>query len=106
VPFTASGAAALHNNGPDGTVNVDVTFTIVLPPDCTITNGSTVIVPNRSLPMSVPVTVSRSWNVTCTQAGAHQFTINASAAISQGQALTDPNLLNNSGSGNGINTVN
>ena len=104
--FTVLGSAALHNNGPDGGVNVDTTFTIVLPPDCTITNGSTVIVPNRPVPMSVPVSVSRAWNATCTQAGAHQFSINVSVAISPGQALSDPNPSNNSGSGNGTTTVN
>ena len=95
----------MHNNGPDGPVNVDTTFTLHLPPDCTTPNLTTVVVLNRSTAVSVGVSVSRAWNVTCMQAGAHQFNIDASVAISAGQAFTDPNTTNNSGSGSGATLV-
>jgi hypothetical protein len=106
VAFTLVGLAGLHNNGPNGPVNVDTTLRISLPADCTVTNGTTVIVPDRSAPASVAVSVSRAWNVTCTQAGAHQFTIDASVAISPGQAFSDPNPANNNGFGSGSTQVN
>lgn len=106
VPFLLTAAASLHNNGPDGDVNVDTTFNLALPQDCTVTSGTTAVALNRSAPMSVPVSVSRAWNVTCAQAGPHQFTVTASIAISGGQALSDPNLANNSGSGSGTTMVN
>ena len=98
--------AGLHNNGPDGPVSVDTTLTLNLPPDCTITNGTTAVVPNRSAPASVAVSVSRAWNVTCLQTGAHQFTLDTSVVISPGQAFSDPNPSNNSGSGSGSTQVN
>ncbi len=106
VAFLATGMVGLHNNGPDGPVNVDTTLTIHLPANCTITNGATVLVPNRSAPVGVGISVSRAWNVTCTQAGAHQFTIDASVVISPGQLFTDPNTANNSGSGSASTQVN
>ena len=106
VAFTLVGLAGLHNNGPDGPVNVDTTLTLQLPTDCTITNGTTVVVPNRSAPASVAVSVSRAWNVTCAQTGEHQFTIDASVVISPGQAFSDPNPANNTGSENASTQVN
>jgi hypothetical protein len=106
VSFVLTGMAGLHNNGPDGPVNVDTTITLQLPADCTVTNGTTVVVPNRPAPASVAVSVSRAWNVTCTQPGAHQFTIDASVAISSGQAFSDPNPANNGGTGIGSTQVN
>jgi hypothetical protein len=106
VQFTVFGSAALHNNGPDGPANADTTFTMNLPVDCTATSATTVVVPGRQVAVSVPVSVSRAWNVRCTQAGAHQFTIDASVALSAGQTFTDPNPGNNAGSGIAMTTVN
>ena len=106
VSFMLVGLAGLHNNGPDGPVNVDTTLTLQLPTDCTITNGTTVLVPDRSAPASVAVSVSRAWNVTCAQTGAHQFTIDASVVISPGQGFSDPNPANNAGSGSASTQVN
>jgi len=106
VPFLLTAGVSVHNNGPDGDVIVDTTFNLALPGDCTATSGTTAVVTNRSAPMSVPVFVSRAWNVACAQAGPHQFTVDASVAISAGQALSDPNPANNSGSGSGTTQVN
>jgi len=56
--------------------------------------------------MSVPITVARSWNVTCTQPGAHQFVVDALIDLSAGQTVTDPSAANNSASGAGTTVVN
>jgi hypothetical protein len=72
VSFVVTGITTVHNNGPTPSVMADVRFTLNLPPDCTASSSTTATVLNRTLSMSVPVSVSRSWNVTCTQAGAHQ----------------------------------
>lgn len=104
--FLVTGAASLHNNGPVSSVNADVTFTLNLPVDCLASSATTVTVLNRTLSMSVPVSVARSWNVTCTLPGAHVFVIEASVAFSVGQTVTDPNPANNSDSGSGTTQVN
>lgn len=106
VEFLATGIAEIHNNGPEPTANADVTFTINLPPDCTPSSPATVVVPNRVLSTSTTVSVSRSWSVTCTQTGAHQLMVEVLVAFSAGQALTDPNLLNNSNTGSASTEVN
>jgi len=106
VAFLLTAGVSVHNNGPDGDVNVDTTFNLALPGDCAVTTGTTGVALNRSAPMSVPVFVSRAWNVTCAQAGPHQFTVDASVAIGAGQALSDPNPANNGGTGSGTTTVN
>ncbi len=106
IAFLVTGSAALHNNGPDGPVNGDVTFTIHLPADCMASSLTTVVVLNRTLSMSVPVSLARSWNVTCTLASDHQFVIDAAVAISAGQVFSDPNPANNSGSGSGSTQIN
>jgi len=106
VAFLVTAMAEIHNNGPEPTANADVTFTINLPPDCTPSSAATVVVPNRTISMSVSVSVSRSWNVTCTQTGAHQLMAEVSVAFSPGQTLTDPNLLNNSNTGGASTEVN
>lgn len=106
VAFPITGMAAVRNGGTVPTVIADVTFTAHLPPDCTASSPTTVTVLNRTLTVGSPVFVSRSWNVTCTQPDVHQFTIDASTAISPGQAATDPDLTNNSRSGVGATQVN
>lgn len=106
VAFLVTGSASLHDNGPLATVLADVTFTLNLPPDCTASSSTTARVLNRTLNMSVPVAVSRSWNVTCTQGGFHQFIVDASVSFSAGQTASDPNTTNNAGSGTGTTQVN
>jgi hypothetical protein len=71
-----------------------------------VTNGTSVIVPDRPAPVSVGISVSRAWNVTCTQAGPHQFGVDASVAVSAGQSFADPNVSNNTGVGAASTQVN
>jgi len=105
VSFLVSGTANLHNNGPAGGVLVDTTFTLVLPSGCTSPNSLTATVLNRNLPASIPVQVTRSWNVVCSTVSEHTFTVNAGTAISPGQAWAETNTANNGGSGTGMTTV-
>ena len=105
VSFLVSGTANLHNNGPAASILVDTTFTLVLPAGCTSPNNLTATVLNRNLPFSVSVQVTRSWNVVCSTVSEHTFTVNASTAISPGQAWTESNPANNSGSGSDMTTV-
>jgi hypothetical protein len=105
VSFLVSGSANLHNNGPAGSVLVDTTFTLVLSPGCTSANALTVTVFNRNLPASIPVQMTRSWNVVCNTVSEHTFTVNASTAISPGQGLVESNPGNNSGSGSDMTVV-
>ena len=93
VPFIVSASADLMNNGPANTL-----FMPTLPPDCSATFGA-VTVEDSSAPMSTTVSISRSWTVTCGQAGDHMFRFDVSVAIDPAQALTDPNPANNSGMG-------
>jgi len=105
VSFLVSGTANLHNNGPVSGVLVDTTFTLVLPSGCTSPNNPTATVFNRSLPLSMSVQVTRSWNVVCSTVSEHTFTVNASSVISPGQFLVESNTANNSGSGFDMTTV-
>jgi hypothetical protein len=99
VQFTVSSMASLHNNGPAGAVNVDTTFTLTLPPGCVApTNQLVVTVPNRSLPASTGVGISRSWGVVCSP-GKYTFNVTAGTVISPGQPWSDSNTANNSDSG-------
>jgi len=105
VSFLVSGTANLHNNGPAAGVLVNTTFTLVLPSGCTSPNNLTVTVFNRNLPASITVQVTRSWNVVCSTVSEHTFTVNASTAISPGQAWVEANPDNNSGTGTDSTTV-
>jgi hypothetical protein len=105
VSFLVSGAANLHNNGPAASVLVDTTFTVVLSPGCHSQNAPTVTVLNRNLPASIPVQVTRNWNVICDIVSEHTFTVNVSTAISPGQAWVEANPDNNNGTGSDATTV-
>ncbi len=105
VQFQISASVNLRNNGTASTVMVDTTFTPTLPPDCFATFGA-VTVEDKWLPVNVNVSLSRSWFVTCAQAGMHVFTMDVTTAIDLTQPLSDPNPANNSGSGNDSTQVN
>jgi hypothetical protein len=95
-----SAMAALHNNGPAGSILVNATFTLTLPADCfSPTNNLTVTVMNRNLPASIAVNVARNWNVICSNTGDHQFNVTVTSVISSGQAWAEANPANNSGTG-------
>lgn len=96
VQFVLTAGATILNNGPSTPAIVDTTFTPVLPASCSATTVK--IVQDTTLPLGTNVFVSRSWTVTCSQAGTHTFTVNVSVAIDAAQPYVDPNPANNVGS--------
>ena len=105
VQFVVTGGANIRNNGPVTPAIVDTTFTPALPPGCTATTGVKTA-QNTTLPVNVNVFVSRSWMVTCAEAGFYTFTINVNIAIDAGQAIVDPDPSNNLMSGSDTTNVN
>ena len=97
---------SLRNDGPAPSVVVDSTFSVVAPGDCSVTPAAPVTVQNTALPVNVGVSISRLWNVICTQAGPHSFTVDASVAIDPLQTASDPDPNNNSGSGSASTQIN
>ena len=97
--FQLTAMLNLRNDGPAPSVVVDSTFSVAAPADCSVTPAAPVTVQNTTLPVNVDVSVSRLWNVICTQAGPHSFTVDASVVIDPLQTATDPDPNNNSGSG-------
>jgi hypothetical protein len=91
--------AGLRNDGPEGKVLVDTTFTFVSPPDCSVSPTTPVTVPDKSLEDS-RVSIARSWLVSCTEAGPHTFTADVTVALDPTELVADPDTTNNSASGN------
>ena len=83
TPFTVTGSATLHNNGPFGPVNVDTSFTLLMPSDCTTSDPNPATVQNTALPTSTPTAAGVTWSVTCTNPSSHDFRTTASTAIDQ-----------------------
>jgi hypothetical protein len=96
----------LRNDGPAQSVVVDSTFSVVAPADCSVTPAAPVPVQNTVMPVNVGVSVSRLWNVICSQAGPHSFTVDASVVIDPLQTAADPDPNNNSGSGSASTQIN
>ena len=86
----------LHNNGPFGPVNVNITANATPPTGCTAT-------PNAAnptattLPVSTAVTVDEVWTVNCSETGAKSFTFDNAIAVATAH-VADPNGANNSAS--------
>jgi hypothetical protein len=97
VEFVLTAGSTIRNNGPSTPVITDTTFTPVLPASCSATTGVKTV-QNTSLALNINVFVSRSWMVTCSEAGTHTFTVNVDLAIDPAQPHVDPNLTNNAGS--------
>jgi hypothetical protein len=98
APFNVTATATLHNNGPASPVNVDTTFDITLPGDCSTGSTDPQTIQDTSAPASTPTTTTAaSWSVTCNDPSNHSFTVDASAAIDQVH-VSDPTPGNNSGS--------
>jgi hypothetical protein len=107
TPFSVTAAATVHNAGPFGPVNVDTSFSLSLPPECTAIPGTTQNAENVSVPVSVPTVIpssSVSWNVTCSAAASHIFYVDATSVLDDSTAV-DPNAANNSAQGTAVTTV-
>jgi len=97
--FAVRVMAGLRNDGPEGKVLVDTTFTFVSPPDCSVSPAIPVTVPDKWLEDS-RVSIARSWLVSCTEAGPHTFTADVTVALDPTELVADPDPTNNSASGN------
>ena len=83
----------LHNNGPDGPVDVSISTSAIASPNCTATpSGSNPT--SATLPVSTTVMVDEVWTLHCTTAGASSFTFNNVIAASDPHVV-DPNSSNN-----------
>ena len=88
----------LHNNGPDAPVNVQITKTITLPPDCTVKGlgpgGIQVITDTVSaVPLSTATPYVETDTIVCTFPSDHQIQLGNCADPDPG--FTDPNSANN-----------
>jgi hypothetical protein len=103
--FLVTAQATVRNNGPLSPAVADTTFTPALPAGCTATTGA-MTVENTTLALGVNAFFSRSWMVTCAQAGPVQLDMGVHSALDATQIAIDPNLSNNSKSATGSILVN
>jgi hypothetical protein len=83
----------LHNNGPDGPVDVNVTTDVTVPVDCTATpdpHNPT----SANLPVSTDVVVDEVWTIHCEYPSSHTSEFVNTIAIATG-GVSDPNSTNN-----------
>ena len=94
VPFQLTGQANVRNNAPSLAAIIDTTFTPTLPVGCTATTGI-VTVQNTAIPAGASASLSRSWMITCTQAGLQTFGMSATSALDPVVLAVDDNMANN-----------
>ena len=93
VPFDLTVDASVRNNGPSGPVRVSLDFTISTPSDCTRTPSGRLETATVSLAVGTTLPASKTWSVTCAEAGAHEFRGTGQALI--GPDFNDVNSANN-----------
>ena len=84
----------LHNNGPSGPVDVDISTAASTPASCTAT-ASPANPTSANLPVSTDVIIDEVWTIRCSNPSASQFGFNNSITIST-PYVSDPNPTNNS----------
>jgi hypothetical protein len=102
-PFTVTGGATAHNNGPSDPAVGDVTYSLNVPPGCTAVEPLSGTVQDVSFAVSASVAVPSGgwiWSITCNISGSHPFSLDAGAVV-QGANVLDPDTTNNSGSSSG-----
>lgn len=92
-------SAGLLNHGPAETVLSDTTFSLTAPADCSASPDAPVTHQDTPLPRNVHVSITRGWEVICTGAGDHVFTVDVTAAIDASEPVADPHLMDNANSG-------
>ena len=88
----------IHNNGPDGPVDVTITKSVTLPADCSLGDlgpGGTQILTDTiaAVAVSIPTTYEETDTIVCTLPSDHQITLSNCTAPEIG--VTDPNMANN-----------
>ncbi len=96
VPFNVAATVNVHNNGPFGPANADVTATLSLPADCTPAEANPQTVQDTSVPFSAVTPVVITWSVTCTLQSSHTFSSSGTVTLDQFH-VSDPVAGNNSG---------
>ena len=86
----------LHNNGPSGPVDVDISTAAFAPADCTAT-PSPANPASTSLPVSTDVVIDEVWTIQCSNPSANLFRFDNSITISTFY-VSDPNPTNNTAS--------
>jgi hypothetical protein len=95
--FTVSIDIAVHNNGPITPVNAEGGVGLAMPSDCTAAPTDSYQLFNPvTLSTSTTVVVNKSWQVTCSVTGVHQF-IACGRVGPVTQHVVDPNISNNFG---------
>jgi len=95
VPITLR--KVLHNNGPYGPVEVEIQSSASAPTDCTVSPPGYNM--QKSLPVSVDVTVDENFTIHCAKASTHgPFTFNNQIVRIKEPHVTDPVPGNNSAS--------
>jgi hypothetical protein len=108
VPFTVDGSVVLHNAGPSGPVNVDLSVGLSVPQGCSVAEPTSLNIQDVSLDMSTNVTVTGaplSWTATCNVADGVQFTLTGNLTLDT-PGTTDPSSANNTGTGQTVVAVN
>jgi hypothetical protein len=103
--FNLGVQANLHNNGPYGPVNANVTLSLNVPADCTKTPNGSQTAASVNLPVSVVTPVVKTWVVNCSSVSNHNYTASASATMVPILHVADPNLQNNSGTSQASNGI-
>ena len=94
LPFNITAVTTLHNNGPFGPANADVTASLNMPGDCTTTSANPQDTQDVAVPVSAATVVNSVWSVTCTAQSHHSFTATSSVALDQ-LHVDDPVTPNN-----------
>ena len=96
--FNCTVENTVHNNGPFGPVNADVIESLSAPAGCVLNPAGPQVEQGVSLPVSVPVVVSKTWSVTCSDRSFHTFSGSSDVQVDQLHVI-DPDPTNNSDSG-------
>jgi hypothetical protein len=98
VPVTVE--AILHNGGPSTPVIGQYELELVAPEGCTIDGAASKTVDEQiELPVSVNVPVSMAATIRCSEVSSHTFDLSAKVNPAADPHLTDPNLGNNTTTG-------
>jgi hypothetical protein len=73
-PFDVTVSATIHNNGPISPLEGEGGLGLAVPPGCTRDPDVTFQLVNPiNLPMSVTVTIEKTWSITCAEPGIYNF---------------------------------
>ncbi|MEX0682627.1 MAG: dockerin type I domain-containing protein [Dehalococcoidia bacterium] len=98
VTFACTVSVTVHNSGPAGPANVDLSVSISVPFDCAASPQGSQTSEDISLPVSVAMVITRTWSITCTNHSNHVITAGATITLDEA-GWTDQDDSNNSEDG-------